>query len=454
MKNPKAGSPAESVEAAAPRAPTFNEAFRFWVKLGFINFGGPTGQIAIMNRELVEKRRWISQERFLHALNYCMLLPGPEAQQLAIYIGWLLHRTWGGVVAGAFFVIPSVFILMTLSWIYAAYGNVPIVTAAFYGLKPAVTAIVASATIQIGRRALKNEVMAMIAVLAFLGIYFLAVPFPVIVLGAGLIGFMGGKIWPRKFYVIRPHGNGNEKTVISDHALVDPIRPSVKWAVRTIAVWGLLWATPLVIVAFWRGTDDVIFRLGIFFSKAAMVTFGGAYAVLAYVAQAAVEQYGWLRPGQMLDGLGLAETTPGPLIMVTQFVGFMAGWQNVTDLSPLAAGILGGLITTWVTFTPCFMWIFLGAPFIEMLRGNVVLTSALSAITAAVVGVILNLAVFFALHVFFPGFRGLDWQTLDIGALAIAIVTFVGMIRWQWDILWVVVLGAGAGLLYRLVPGM
>jgi chromate transporter len=434
-----------------PQAPTFREAFRFWVKLGFINFGGPTGQIAMMNTELVEKRRWISQERFLHALNYCMLLPGPEAQQLAIYIGWLLHRTWGGIVAGVFFVLPSVFILLLLSWIYAAYGNVPVVLAAFYGLKPAVTAIVASATIQIGRRALKNEVMVLIAFLAFVSIYFLKLPFPAIILSAGLIGFIGGKLWPQKFYVIKLHGAGKTEAVISDDFHAEHTRPSLAGAVKVILVCGALWFAPILAVGLWRGTDDLFFQLGVFFSKAAMVTFGGAYAVLAYIGQAAVERYGWLEPGQMLDGLGLAETTPGPLIMVLQFVGFLAAWQNVTDLPPLLSGIVGALMTTWVTFTPCFLWIFLGAPFIERLRGNVILTSALSAITAAVVGVVLNLAVFFGLHVFFPpdGRIALDW--LDGVAVAIALVAFVGMLRWKWDIMVVVIGGAIFGLVYKLV---
>ena len=441
-------------QETAPEAPTFWEAFRFWVKLGFINFGGPTGQIAIMNTELVDKRRWISQERFLHALNYCMLLPGPEAQQLAIYIGWLLHRTWGGIVAGAFFVIPSIFILLFLSWIYAAYGNVPAVMAAFYGLKPVVTAIVASATIQIGRRALKNEVMALIALLAFLGIYFLKISFPAIVLSAGLLGFMGGKFWRKKFYVIKPHGGEKSQAVISDDFQADHTRPSFSRAMKVIVVCGALWASPLVAAAWWRGTDDIFFQIGLFFSKAAMVTFGGAYAVLAYIGQAAVERYGWLRPGQMLDGLGLAETTPGPLIMVTQFVGFLAAWQNATGLAPLTAGIAGALMTTWVTFTPCFLWIFLGAPFIEKLRGNVALTSALSAIPAAVVGVILNLSVFFGLHVFFPPQGRVAWAYLDGMALSIVVVSFIGLVRWKWDILPVVAGGIIVGLAYKVILGM
>jgi len=443
-----------SAEKIAPEAPTFGETFRFWVKLGFINFGGPTGQIAIMNTELVERRRWITQERFLHALNYCMLLPGPEAQQLAIYIGWLLHRTWGGIVAGTFFVIPSIFILLLLSWIYAAYGNIPVVLAAFYGLKPAVTAIVASATIQIGRRALKNEVMVLIAFLAFVAIYFYKLPFPAIIVAAGLVGFIGGKLWPQKFYVIKPHGAEEAEAVISDDFHAEHTRPSLGWAMKVILVCGTLWAAPILAIGLWRGMDDLFFQIGIFFSKAAVVTFGGAYAVLAYIAQAAVEHYGWLRPGQMLDGLGLAETTPGPLIMVTQFVGFLAGWQNVSDLSPLISGVIGALMTTWVTFTPCFLWIFLGAPFIERLRGNVALTSALSAITAAVVGVVLNLAVFFGLHVLFPPDGKIALAQLDGAALTIALVAFIGMLRWKWDIMVVVLGGAIFGLVYKLALAM
>lgn len=271
----------------------------------------------------------------------------------------------------------------------------------FFGLKPAVTAIVASATIQIGRRTLKNEVMLLIALLAFVGIYFVKLPFPAIIVAAGLIGFFGGKLWPEKFYVIKPHASAESEAAVSDYAQAEHTRPSLRRSLQVVAVCGALWAAPLVALGIWRGPGDTFFQIGLFFSKVAMVTFGGAYAVLAYIAQAAVDQYGWLRPGQMLTGLGLAETTPGPLIMVTQFVGFVSAWQNATGLSPLAAGILGALITTWVTFTPCFLWIFLGAPFIEDLRGNARLTSALSAVTAAVVGVVLNLAVFFGLHVFF-----------------------------------------------------
>ncbi len=419
--------------------PSFGEAFRFWLKLGFISFGGPTGQIAIMQTELVEKKRWISQSRFLHALNYCMLLPGPEAQQLATYIGWLLHKTWGGIVAGAFFVIPSIFILWALSYIYAAFGNIPWIAAIFYGLKPAVMAIVAVAVIRIGRKALKNEVMWTIAALAFVAIFFFKVPFPVIILSAGLIGFLGGYFWKSKFNVVSGHGKSGNSSVLDDETESPPhTQPSLPRAIRVTVVWLLLWLAPITLVGLWLGWDHTLFKEGVFFSKAAVVTFGGAYAVLPYVAQQALFHYGWLKPGQMMDGLGLAETTPGPLIMVLQFVGFMGAWQHPEGLSAILAGTIGALLTTWVTFTPCFLWIFLGGPYIEKLRGNIRLTTALSAITAAVVGVVMNLAVWFAINALFPGHGTVDWFAVVISAVA-----FVGMLRWKWDII-PVVLGAGA----------
>ena len=429
------------------RHPTFAQAFRFWLKLGFISFGGPAGQIAIMQSELVEKRRWISQSRFLHALNFCMLLPGPEAQQLAIYIGWLLHRTWGGIVAGALFVIPSMFILWALSVVYAAYGNVPWIAAVFYGLKPAVMAIVAAAVIRIGSKALKNEVMWTIAAVAFVAIFFFKVPFPVIVLGAGLLGFTGASVWPSKFAIPSGHGGkAEDASVLGDEdASAEHTRSSWQRAVRIAVIGFALWWIPIVLAGLWTGWDGTLFRQGLFFSKAAVVTFGGAYAVLPYVAQQAVEQYGWLQTGQMMDGLGLAETTPGPLIMVLQFVGFMGGWNQPGTLSPIAAATLGALITTWATFVPCFVWIFLGAPYIERLRGNVALSAALATVTAAVVGVILNLAVWFALHVIFPNGGRLDWI-----AVALSAVAFVGMIKWKWDVIAVVVGGGLAGLLIQL----
>ncbi|MBA2585491.1 MAG: chromate efflux transporter, partial [Chthoniobacterales bacterium] len=374
--------------------PSFAEAFRFWVQLGLISFGGPTGQIAIMQTELVEKKKWISQSRFLHALNFCMLLPGPEAQQLAIYIGWLLHRTWGGIVAGAFFVIPSIFVLWGLSFVHAAYGNIPWIAAVFYGLKPAVMAIVAAAVIRIGRKALKNSVMWSLAALAFVAIFFFKVPFPIIILAAGLIGFIGGKLWRNKFLIIGGHGEeGSDKSVLGDETeSPEHTRPSVARAIKITVVCLTLWLLPSLLLGLWQGWDSVLFKEGVFFSKAAVVTFGGAYAVLPYVAQQAVDHYGWLQPGQMMDGLGLAETTPGPLIMVTQFVGFMGGWAQHGGMNQILAATLGALITTWATFTPCFLWIFVGGPHIEQLRGNERLTTTLSAVTAAIVGVVMNLA--------------------------------------------------------------
>jgi chromate transporter len=428
-------------------APTFAEAFRFWLKLGFISFGGPTGQIAIMQNELVEKKKWISQSRFLHALNFCMLLPGPEAQQLAIYIGWLLHKIWGGIVAGSFFVLPSIFVLWTLSYIYAAFGNLPAIAAIFYGLKPAVTAIVLVAVIRIGRKALKNEVMWTLAVLAFVAIYFLKVPFPAILFGAGAIGFLGGLLWKSKFQMRSDQDADARLSVISDDQESPPhTRPSLGRAIRVSIVCLTLWLAPTIAAGILHGWDSTLFKEGLFFSKAAVVTFGGAYAVLPYVAQQALFHYGWLKPGQMMDGLGLAETTPGPLIMVLQFVGFMGAWQHPEGLSPLVAATLGALITTWATFTPCFLWIFLGGPYIEQLRGNAKLTSALSAITAAIVGVVLNLAVWFGLRVFFPSAGIIDWFAIALCALA-----FVGMLRYKIDIVPVVLASGLFGLLFRLV---
>jgi chromate transporter len=428
--------------------PSFAEAFRFWLKLGFISFGGPTGQIAIMHAELVEKRKWIGEARFLHALNYCMLLPGPEAQQLAIYVGWLLHRTWGGIVAGSLFVLPSVFILWALSFIYATYGNVQWLVAVFDGLKPAVLAIVLCAVLRIGKKALKNEIMWTLAALAFIGIFFFKLPFPLIIVTAGVLGLVGGKFWKEKYTVLSGHGSKSANaTVISDEAESPAhTKPSPARAVKVCAVCLALWWLPVLVLGAWLGFDHTLVRQGLFFSKAAMVTFGGAYAVLPYVSQQAVENFGWLNAGQMLDGLGLAETTPGPLIMVLQFVGFLGGWKFHEPLSPLLAATLGAFITTWTTFLPCFLWIFLGAPHIEQLRGNAKLTAALSAITAAVVGVVLNLAVWFGLHVLFPGGQPVNWF-----GVVVCVIAFIGMTKWKWDII-PVVLGAGLlGLIYKTV---
>jgi chromate transporter len=414
-------------------APSFAEAFRFWLKLGFISFGGPSGQIAIMHTELVEKKRWIDESRFLHALNFCMLLPGPEAQQLAIYIGWLLHKTRGGIVAGALFVIPSIFILWALSYVYVAFGHVPWIAAIFYGLKPAVLAIVAAAVIRIGQKALRNPIMWLIAAAAFVAIYFFHAPFPLIVISAGVLGFIIGKT------------RNQRSTSTRDDALPIQPRATLRRALRVCATWLAIWAMPLLLAGAFLGTEHTIFREGIFFSKAALVTFGGAYAVLPYVSQQAVETYHWLGPGQMLDGLGLAETTPGPLIMVLQFVGFLGGWNHPGNLSPLLSATLGALITTWTTFVPCFLWILLGAPYIEKLRDNALLSSALSTVTAAVVGVILNLAVWFGVHVIFPPGGHADWFAIVVCAIA-----FIGMLRYKIDII-PVVLGAGLlGLIYTL----
>jgi chromate transporter len=439
--------------AFAPRHPTFREAFRFWLKLGFISFGGPAGQIAIMHSELVEKRRWIGNNRFLHALNFCMLLPGPEAQQLAIYIGWLLHRTWGGIVAGALFVLPSMAILWALSIIYVKFGNVPAIAAIFYGLKPAVLAIVAGAVVRIGAKALKNEVMWTIAALAFVAIYFLKIPFPIIIGTAALIGFLGGKFWKRKFLIIGGHGPKLEKKedcIIGDETKSPAhAKPSVGRAFKVSGVCLALWWLPILLVGSLLGTNHTAFREGLFFSKAALVTFGGAYAVLPYVSQQAVEEHHWLSAGQMLDGLGLAETTPGPLIMVLQFVGFLGGWNHPGNLSPIVAATLGAFITTWATFVPCFLLIFLGAPHIEQLRGKDGLSTALSAVTAAVVGVILNLAIWFGLNVLFPEPAKPDWF-----GVALCTVALIGMIKWKWGVI-PVVLGAGlAGLIYKLLLGL
>ena len=411
--------------------PTFREALRFWLKLGFISFGGPTGQIAIMHTELVEKKKWIGEQRFLHALNYCMLLPGPEATQLATYCGWLLHRTWGGIAAGVLFVLPSAVILWALSWVYAAYGAVPWIAAIFYGLKPAVTAIVAAAVIRIGQRALKNGVMWGVAAAAFGAIFFLRVPFPAIVGGAALAGFLGGKFFPERFPAAAGHGAATSGTVIDDsHDSPLHTQPSWARAAKVLAVSLALWWTPVFLAAAWQGWEGVLAREGIFFSKAAMVTFGGAYAVLPYVGQQAVENYHWLTAPQMLDGLGLAETTPGPLIIVVQFAGFLGGWTQPGALRPLAMATLGAAMTTWTTFVPCFLWIFLGAPHIEQLRGNARLGSTLTTVTAAVVGVVLNLAVWFGLHVFAPRAGTVDWFAVVVSAVAFAAMQFfrVGII--------------------------
>ena len=429
-----------------PEKPSFGEAFRYWLRLGFVSFGGPAGQIAIMHKDLVEKKKWIDDEHFLQALNFCMILPGPEAQQLTIYIGWLLHGTPGGIVAGTLFVLPSVFILLALSWLYAALGSVPTVDALFYGLKPAVAAIVAEAVIRIGKKSLKNEVFVLLAALSFIGIYFLHIPFPAIILGAGAIGLAGGIIAPVKFIVAAKGKSSAAEYVINDSMPLRGDRATWQYSVQVIAVCLPLWFLPMVILGVWRGWQDIFVDIGFLFSKAAMVTFGGAYAVLAYISQQAVDHYGWLQPEQMIDGLGLAETTPGPLIMVTQFVGYVAAYSHAHGLQPAIAGLIGGLLTTWVTFVPCFMWILVGAPYIEKIRKNAKLGAALSAITAAVVGVVLNLSVLFTTHVLLPEGKGFDWY-----ALFAALLAFVGMLRFKWGMIPVIFGSALAGYVWKMV---
>lgn len=411
----------------------FAAAFRFWLKLGFVSFGGPAGQIAVMHQELVKRRRWISERRFLHALNYCMLLPGPEAQQLATYIGWLMHRTWGGITAGALFVLPSLVILTALSWGYMAFGNTLVVEALFFGIKPAIVAIVAFAAYRIGARVLHNGVLFAIAATAFLAIFAFNVPFPWIITGAGLIGYLGGRLVPARF-----QSGGTHTLSEKDYgaALIDDDTPAPEhaqfhWlrAVSIVAIGLIVWLGAMGALVFLQGISGTLPQMGWFFTKAALLTFGGAYAVLPYVYQGAVDQHGWLTPLQMIDGLALGETTPGPLIMVVAFVGYVGAWTHAAQQSVSAplAGVLGSICATYFTFLPSFLFIFLGAPIVEATRDNLKLTAALTGITAAVVGVILNLAVFFAYHVLWPhGFDGLfEWPSALIGvAAAVALFWF------------------------------
>lgn len=439
----------------------FSEAVKVWARIAALSFGGPAGQIAVMHKILVEEKKWIGEERFLHALNYCMLLPGPEAQQLATYIGWLLHKTKGGIVAGALFVLPGFVAIMILSWLYALYGNLGPVEAMFVGLKAAVLAIVFQAVRRIGGKALGNRAMLLIAAAAFVAIYFFAVPFPLIIIAAAAIGFFGGKSRLRAFQAGGGHESPGETRVADrDSALGEQIpehaRPSLGWSVRVSSIFLFLWLAPVAMLLM-AMPNSVYSEIAAFFSKMAVVTFGGAYAVLAYVAQEAVENYGWLHPGEMLDGLGMAETTPGPLIMVTQFVGFMGAVRDSGGLDPLVAGSLAAVLTSWVTFVPCFLWIFLGAPFAETIRGNVALSSAMTAITAAVVGVILNLAVWFSLHTIFAevldvreGPLRLDvpvLQSVSLPALLLTVAALFAIFRFKLGPMAVIAGGALAGLL-------
>jgi chromate transporter len=389
-------------------APSFAEALAVWARIGVLSFGGPAGQIALMHRMLVEERKWIEEEKFLPALNFCMLLPGPEAMQLATYVGWRLHGVKGGLAAGLLFVLPGAAVVLVLSILYALFGNLPTVEAVFIGIKAAVLAIVVEALLRVSRRALHGATDIAIAAAAFVGIFFLKVPFPVIVIAAALVGFL----------------RGLDRSGSRPAPVFSPVKISAATTARTVAIWLAIWMAPLIVVAALFGSGHVLAQLALFFSKLAVVTFGGAYAVLAYMAQAAVEHYGWLDAGEMLDGLGLAETTPGPLILVTEFVGFLAGFR-LGGAPPILFGILGAIVTLWATFAPCFLWIFAGAPYVERLNSDPRLSSALRAVTAAVVGVILNLAVWFALHVVFG--KMTEWSIGPVRVLVPDLATISGI---------------------------
>ncbi|MDO8329855.1 MAG: chromate efflux transporter [Fluviicoccus sp.] len=442
-----------------PTAPivTRAEAFRFWLKLGFISFGGPAGQIAIMHTELVERRRWISEKRFLHALNYCMVLPGPEAQQLATYIGWLMHRTWGGVVAGVLFVLPSLFILIALSWVYIAFGHLPLVEGLFYGIKPAVTAIVLQAAHRIGSRALKNGVLWAIAGAAFVAIFALHLPFPLIVAGAALTGYVGGKLAPDKFRAGGGHGAADKHfgpAVIDDHTPAPEHARFSRARVAWLMLAGLvLWETPMLVLWSIYGWEGTLTQMGWFFTKAALLTFGGAYAVLPYVYQGAVGHYGWLTPTQMIDGLALGETTPGPLIMVVAFVGFVGGYvtQVFGPEQQFLAGAVAATLVTWFTFLPSFLFILIGGPLVEATHNDLKFTAPLTAITAAVVGVILNLALFFGYHVLWPkGFGG----AFEVASAVIAVAAALALFRFKRGVMEVIAVSAVTGLGVKLLAGL
>jgi len=442
--------------SAPPAQVSFRDAFAFWLKLGFISFGGPAGQIALMHTELVERRRWISERRFLHALNYCMLLPGPEAQQLATYIGWLMHRTWGGVMAGALFVLPSLFILIALSWIYLRFGELPVVAGIFYGIKPAVTALVLHAAWRIGKRALKNGWMWTIAAAAFVALFALGAPFPAIVLGAGLIGHFGARRWPAVFATGGGHGSAQQGY---GPALIDDDTPTPAHALftkarlaRVLAIGLALWLLALGVLVASQGWQATLTQMGWFFTKAALLTFGGAYAVLPYVVQGAVQQFHWLTGPQMIDGLALGETTPGPLIMVVAFVGFVGGWtqQVLGPQAQLGGAVLAATVVTFFTFLPSFVFILAGGPVVEATHGKLGFTAPLAAITAAVVGVILNLALFFAYHVLWPqGFAG----PFDGASAVIAVLAALALFRLNWGVMPLLGACAAAGLALRLALG-
>ena len=435
-----------------PPAPvSLLQALGFWLKLGFISFGGPAGQIAILHQELVERRRWISEQRFLHALNYCMLLPGPEAQQLATYIGWLMHRSWGGIIAGGLFVLPSLFILIGLSWTYIALGHLPLVAALFYGVKPAIVAIVLQAALRIGQRALRNRLLWGIALASFIALALFKLPFPLIVSSAALLGYLAGKHRPLLFATgtAAHHGTAHYgPALIDDHSPTPAhARFSLPRLLRVLLAGTLLWAVPMLLLMQLYGWQHPFTQMGWFFTKAALLTFGGAYAVLPYVYQGAVGHYGWLSAGQMMDGLALGETTPGPLIMVVAFVGFVGGYQHIPQLSPWLAGVVAATLVTWFTFLPSFIFVLAGGPLIERSHGSLSLTAPLTAITAAVVGVIANLALFFGWQVLWPqgGQTGPDWA-----AVLITLAAAVALLRYRVNVIKVIAAAALSGLLFRL----
>ncbi len=450
-----------SAPVTPPPSVPLGEATRLWAKVASLSFGGPAGQIAVMHRLLVEEKKWISEERFLHALNYCMLLPGPEAQQLAVYTGWLLNGTVGGLIAGTLFVLPGFLAILGLSVAYVELRDSAVVAALFFGLKPAVLAVVAEAVVRIGKRALKDRFRILLAALAFIAIFFFAVPFPVIVVTAGLAGYLAHRAGLLALSSQPEAAGGDDR--VADQAALRTVQPSLGRSLRVLALHLVLWWGPVLALALWLGSGHVLVEEGLFFGRMAVVTFGGAYAVLAYVAQQAVEVQGWLRPGEMLDGLGMAETTPGPLIMVLQFVGFLGAYRNPEPFTPLAAAFLGSVLTTWVTFVPCFLWIFLGAPYIEKLRGRASLTAALSGVTAAVVGVILNLAVWFSLHTLFArvdetrfGLLRLEvpqWATLDPAVLLLAVAAMAALFRFKVGMGWTLLGSALLGALVSLLRG-
>jgi chromate transporter len=447
-------SPAAAISAAPPATIPFGAALRFWLKLGFVSFGGPTGQIALMHQELVERRRWISERRFLHALNYCMVLPGPEAQQLATYIGWLMHRTWGGVMAGVLFVLPSVFILIALSWIYMAYGSLPAVAGVLYGIKPAVTAIVVFAAYRIGSRALRNAVLIGMAAAAFIAILVFSLPFPLIVLAAALLGYAGSRLAPDKFRIGGGHSAAGQTygPAVIDDDTPTPEHARFSWPrlVRIAVVCIGLWLAVMGLLAAWFGWQGSLTQMGWFFTKAAVLTFGGAYAVLPYVYQGAVNGFHWISAVQMIDGLALGETTPGPLIMVVAFVGFVGAWtgQLFGPGGLLLAGVAGACVATFFTFLPSFLFILAGGPLVESTHGDIQFTAPLTGITAAVVGVVLNLAVFFAFHVLWPaGFGG----AFDAVSAGIGVAAAIALFRFKVGVIPVIGGCAVLGLIARMI---